>query len=51
MNQLTAVLYCIFDKPWEGNFSGYCTIIEDKGKFKLYYRGEERPWVMERKMK
>lgn len=31
------VLY--FDKPWEGNFSGYCTIIEDKGKYKLYYRG------------
>lgn len=28
-----------FDKPWEGNFSAYCTIIKDQGRFKLYYRG------------
>lgn len=31
------VLY--FDKPWEGQFSGYCTIIKDKGLFRAYYRG------------
>ena len=28
-----------FDKPWEGEFVGYCTIIEDDGLFRLYYRG------------
>ena len=28
-----------FDKPWEGPFCGYCTIIKDTDKFKLYYRG------------
>ncbi|HRO46525.1 hypothetical protein [Agriterribacter sp.] len=28
-----------FDKPWEGNFSGYSTIIKDGTQFKLYYRG------------
>lgn len=28
-----------FDKPWEGNFSGYCTIIRDGGLFRAYYRG------------
>ena len=31
------VLY--FDKPWEGVFCGYCTIIKDKGLFRVYYRG------------
>lgn len=31
------VLY--FDKPWEGNFSGYSTIIKDGDLFRLYYRG------------
>jgi hypothetical protein len=28
-----------FDNPWEGNFSGYSTIIKDGNQFKLYYRG------------
>jgi hypothetical protein len=28
-----------FDNPWEGQFSAYCTIIDDAGIFKLYYRG------------
>ena len=28
-----------FDNPWEGNFSGYSTIIKDGTQFKLYYRG------------
>lgn len=31
------VLY--FDKPWEGNFSGYSTIIKDGTQYRLYYRG------------
>ena len=31
------VLY--FDKSWEGIFCGYCTIIKDGGRFRLYYRG------------
>ncbi|MEZ4968987.1 MAG: hypothetical protein R2814_04870 [Flavobacteriaceae bacterium] len=28
-----------FDKPWEGNFSGYSTIIKDGDTYRLYYRG------------
>lgn len=33
-----------FDRPWEGAFSGYATVIRDEGmrdgaKFRLYYRG------------
>ena len=28
-----------FDKPWEGNFSAYCTIIKDDDLFRAYYRG------------
>ncbi len=28
-----------FDKPWEGQFSAYCTVIDDGGVFRLYYRG------------
>lgn len=31
------VLY--FDKPWEGPFCGYCTVIKDGNTFRLYYRG------------
>lgn len=29
-----------FDKPWEGAFSGYVTIIKDGERFCAYYRGE-----------
>ena len=29
----------IFDKPWEGPFSAYCTVIKDRNLFRLYYRG------------
>ncbi|WP_343703760.1 hypothetical protein [Chitinophaga sp.] len=29
-----------FDKPWEGRFSGYVTVIQDGGRFRAYYRGE-----------
>lgn len=28
-----------FDKPWEGPFCGYATIIKDNAKYRLYYRG------------
>lgn len=28
-----------FDKPWEGKFSGYVTLIHDKDIYRLYYRG------------
>ena len=31
------VLY--FDKPWEGPFSAYCTILHDDKLFRAYYRG------------
>ena len=29
-----------FDKPWEGPFCGYTTIIHDGPNFRMYYRGE-----------
>ncbi|MFC2123383.1 hypothetical protein ACFLU5_01125 [Bacteroidota bacterium] len=29
----------IFDKPWEGPFCGYATIIKDHNKYRFYYRG------------
>ncbi len=28
-----------FDKPWEGLFCGYCTVIKDGDLYRLYYRG------------
>ena len=28
-----------FDRPWEGRYSGYVTVIEDEGNYRLYYRG------------
>jgi hypothetical protein len=28
-----------FDKPWEGRFSAYGTILKDQDLFRLYYRG------------
>ena len=28
-----------FDKPWEGNASGYATVIQDGDRYRLYYRG------------
>lgn len=30
----------VMDKPWEGAFSGYFTVIQDGGRYRLYYRGE-----------
>lgn len=29
----------LFDRPWEGPFCGYATIIKDESKYRLYYRG------------
>ncbi len=31
-----------FDKPWEGLFCGYCTVIKDGELFRLYYRGSPK---------
>jgi hypothetical protein len=28
-----------FDQPWEGAYSGYSAVIQDGGRFLLYYRG------------
>ncbi len=32
-----------FDKPWEGPFSAYCTIIRATDTYQLYYRGVAQP--------
>ena len=29
----------VFDKPWEGAFSGYVTVIQDGDAMRMYYRG------------
>ena len=29
-----------FDKPWEGRFCAYCTMIHDGNIYRLYYRGK-----------
>ncbi|MGQ9540714.1 MAG: hypothetical protein ACUVTY_06430 [Armatimonadota bacterium] len=31
------VLEC--DRPWEGNTSGYFTVLKDGDRFRMYYRG------------
>ena len=31
-----------FDKPWEGLFCGYCTIIKDGDLYRAYYRGRPK---------
>lgn len=28
-----------FDRPWEGPFCGYCTVIHDADTYRVYYRG------------
>jgi len=35
----SAEIAIAFDKPWEGNHAGYCTVIKDGGTYRLYYRG------------
>jgi len=29
-----------FDEPWEGPFVGYLTVIQNDGKYQLFYRGK-----------
>ena len=29
----------VFDKPWEGPFCGYVTVIKDNNTYRVYYRG------------
>jgi hypothetical protein len=31
-----------FDRPWEGRFSAYATVLDDHGLFRMYYRGLPR---------
>lgn len=33
----------VFDKPWEGNTSTYCTVIKDDDRYRLYFRGSSDP--------
>jgi hypothetical protein len=28
-----------FDRPWEGRFCAYATVLHDNGRYRLYYRG------------
>jgi hypothetical protein len=28
-----------FDRPWEGAFCGYVTVLKDESRFRMYYRG------------
>ena len=28
-----------FDKPWEGQVSGYVTVLRDEDRYRMYYRG------------
>ncbi len=32
-----------FDRPWEGNVSGYVTVLKDGAKYRMYYRGLNLP--------
>ena len=32
----------LFDRPWDGPFSGYATVIQDGARYLLYYRGLPR---------
>ncbi len=38
-NPLDAGTVLVMDKPWEGAFSGYFTILKDGGLFRMYHRG------------
>ena len=29
------------DEPWEGNASGYTTVFQDGGRYRMYYRGKQ----------
>ncbi|GAB5561568.1 MAG: hypothetical protein SynsKO_32150 [Synoicihabitans sp.] len=32
-----------FDRPYEGRYSAYATVLNDRGKFRMYYRGLPSP--------
>ena len=32
------------DRPWEGNFSGSATFIQDNHRYRMFYRGAGWPW-------
>lgn len=32
-----------FDRPWEGPFCAYCTMIKARDRYQLYYRGVSKP--------
>lgn len=29
----------VTDRPWEGNASAFCSVFQDEGRYRLYYRG------------
>jgi hypothetical protein len=31
-----------FDRPWEGAFCGYITVLQDSDRFRMYYRGSPK---------
>ncbi|HIE04105.1 MAG TPA: hypothetical protein EYP61_05045 [Candidatus Latescibacteria bacterium] len=33
-----------FDRPWEGNTSGYVTVFKDEDIYRMYYRGSHYDW-------
>ncbi len=33
----------LFDRPYEGCYSAYATVLSDRGKFRMYYRGLPAP--------
>jgi hypothetical protein len=34
----------VYDKPWEGNTSGYETVLNDGGLYRMYYRGSHHAY-------
>jgi hypothetical protein len=36
---IAADVVIVFDRPWEGNTSGYVTVFQDGDIFRMYYRG------------
>ena len=34
----------VYDEPWEGNISGYETVLYDGGLYRMYYRGSHHPY-------
>ena len=34
----------VYDRPWEGNTSGYETVLRDGGRYRMYYRGSHHEY-------